>query len=90
MSIDEILLETEEKMLKTEEHVLHEFGGVRTGKASPSLVENIHVEAYGSNMRLRELATISVPEPLFAKVLANIFELQCDHRASLRLISFSM
>ena len=63
MSIDEILLETEEQMLKTEEHVLHEFGGVRTGKASPSLVENIHVEAYGSNMRLRELATISVPEP---------------------------
>jgi ribosome recycling factor len=62
MSIDDVLLETEEKMLKTEEHVVHEFGGVRTGKASPSLLENIQVEAYGSNMRLRELATISVPE----------------------------
>jgi len=63
MSIDEILLETEEKMLKTEDHVVHEFGGVRTGKASPSLIENVQVEAYGSNMRLKELATISVPEP---------------------------
>lgn len=63
MSIDEILLETEEKMLKTEDHVVHEFSGVRTGKASPSLIENVQVEAYGSNMRLKELATISVPEP---------------------------
>lgn len=63
MSIDEILLDAEEKMLKTEEHVVHEFGGVRTGKASPSLLENIMIEAYGSHMRLKELATISVPEP---------------------------
>lgn len=63
MSIDEILLEAEEKMLKTEDHVVHEFSGVRTGKASPSLIENVQVEAYGSNMRLKELATISVPEP---------------------------
>lgn len=63
MSIDDILLETEEKMLKTEEHVVHEFSGVRTGKASPSLIENVQVEAYGSTMRLKELATISVPEP---------------------------
>lgn len=63
MTIDDVLLETEEKMLKTEEHVVHEFSGVRTGKASPSLVENVHVEAYGSMMRLRELASISTPEP---------------------------
>ena len=62
MTIDEILFETEEKMLKTEEHVIHEFHGVRTGKASPSLIENVMVEAYGSNMRLKELATISAPE----------------------------
>ncbi len=62
MSIDEILLETEEKMLKTEEHLVSHFAGVRTGKASPSLIENIHVEAYGSHMRLKELATISAPE----------------------------
>src|SRR5437016_3684040 len=62
MAIDEILLDTEEKMLKTEEHVVHQFSGVRTGKASPSLIENVMVEAYGSSMRLKELATISAPE----------------------------
>ena len=62
MAIDDILLEAEEKMLKTEEVVQHEFAGVRTGKASPGLVENILVEAYGSHMRIRELAGITTPE----------------------------
>ncbi len=63
MALDDILLEAEEKMIKTEEVVQHEFSGVRTGKASPSLVENILVEVYGSNMRIRELAGITTPEP---------------------------
>ena len=63
MTVDDILLEAEEKMTKTEEVVLHEFAGVRTGKASPSLVENIMVDAYGSQMRIRELAGITTPEP---------------------------
>ncbi len=49
-------------MIKTEEVVQHEFSGVRTGKASPSLVENILVEVYGSQMRIRELAGITAPE----------------------------
>lgn len=62
MSTDEILLETEEKMLKTEEHLVQQFAGVRTGKASPALIENVQVEAYGSHMRLKELATITAPE----------------------------
>ena len=44
-----------EKMQKSEEVVLNEFSGVRTGKASPALVENINIEAYeGSSMRLKE------------------------------------
>ncbi|MEO8425788.1 MAG: ribosome recycling factor [Verrucomicrobiota bacterium] len=63
MTVDDILLEAEEKMTKTEEVVLHEFAGVRTGKASASLVENIMVDAYGSQMRIRELAGITTPEP---------------------------
>src|ERR1044071_9733284 len=63
MPVDEILLEAEEKMMKTEEVVVHEFAGVRTGKASPALVENILVEVYGSQMRIRELAGITTPEP---------------------------
>jgi ribosome recycling factor len=63
MPVDDILLEAEEKMIKTEEVVEHEFAGVRTGKASPALVENILVEVYGSQMRIRELAGITTPEP---------------------------
>jgi len=63
MALDDILLEAEEKMMKTEEVVQHEFAGVRTGKASAALVENILVEAYGSHMRIRELAGITTPEP---------------------------
>jgi ribosome recycling factor len=63
MTIDDILLETEEKMMKTEQVVVHEFAGVRTGKASPGLVENVMVEAYGAHMRIRELAGITAPEP---------------------------
>ena len=63
MSPDEILLEAEEKMIKTEQVVAHDFAGVRTGKASPSFVENIQVEVYGAMMRLREVASITTPEP---------------------------
>lgn len=63
MSTDEILLEAEEKMIKTEQVVANDFAGVRTGKASPSLVENVMVEVYGSQMRVRELAGITTPEP---------------------------
>jgi len=63
MALDDILLETEEKMIKTEEVVQREFAGVRTGKASPALVENITAEVYGSQMRIRELAGITAPEP---------------------------
>jgi ribosome recycling factor len=63
MTIDDILLEAEEKMTKTEHFLVNEFAGVRTGKASPGLVENLTVEAYGSQMRLRELAGITTPEP---------------------------
>jgi len=62
MALDDILLEAEEKMIKTEQVVLNEFAGVRTGKASPSLIENVIVEVYGSQMRIRELAGITTPE----------------------------
>ncbi len=63
MTLDDVLLETEEKMSKTVEFVTKEFASVRTGKASPALVENITVEAYpGTMMRMRELAGITTPE----------------------------
>ena len=62
MPIDQVLLEAEDKMAKSEAAMLHEFEGVRTGKANPALVENIMVEAYGSSMRLRDMAGITAPE----------------------------
>src|SRR5476651_2125902 len=63
MTPDEILFETEAAMEKAFDYMTHEFDSVRTGKASPALVENIDVEAYGSNMKLKQLALITTPEP---------------------------
>ena len=63
MTLQDALDTMEEKMMKTLEFVHEEFAKVRTGKASTSLVENIQVEAYGTHMRLRELAGIATPEP---------------------------
>lgn len=63
MPADEILFEAEEKMEKTLHKVQEEFSAVRTGKASPALVEHIRVNAYGTSMTLREMAGITCPEP---------------------------
>ena len=56
------VLELEEKAV---EHTTSEFTSIRTGKASPALVENldVHVASYGSNMKLKGLAVITSPEP---------------------------
>jgi ribosome recycling factor len=62
MSRDDILLEAEMSMEKSVDYLVHEFAAVRTGKASPSLVENIDVHAYGSSMKLKQLALITTPE----------------------------
>jgi ribosome recycling factor len=61
--MDEILFSAEEGMEKALDFMKHEFAGVRTGKASPALVEGIDVDAYGSAMKLKQLALISTPEP---------------------------
>ena len=63
MTSDEILLETEEAMEKSVDYMNHEFASLRTGKASPALVDNIDVNAYGASMKLKQLALISTPEP---------------------------
>ena len=62
MAMDEILLETEEKMENGVTYLRQEFRGIRTGRASAGLVEHIKVEYYGSPTDLRQLATISTPE----------------------------
>ena len=61
--MDELLLNAEEGMEKAFDFMKHEFSTVRTGKASPSLVDGIDVDAYGSVMKLKQLALISTPEP---------------------------
>jgi ribosome recycling factor len=62
MPADDILLDCEEHMEKAVEHLRHELRGIRTGRASPALVENIKVDYYGSPTDLRAIAAISVPE----------------------------
>ena len=63
VEITELMDFVEEHMMKTEDSLKNNFAAIRTGKASPSLVENITVDYYGSATRLRDLAGISTPEP---------------------------
>ena len=62
MPIDDILMDAEIHMEKAVEHVQHELRGIRTGRATPALVEHFKVEYYGSLTDLRSIASISVPE----------------------------
>jgi len=55
--------EIEEKMKKSVDAAVREFQEIRTGRANTSLVEGIMVEYYGTNTPLKQLASISVPEP---------------------------
>ena len=61
--IDLVMEETTEKMEKAVTGIRHELAGIRTGKASPGLLEGIQVDAYESKMPLNQLSTISSPEP---------------------------
>jgi ribosome recycling factor len=65
MPAREIVSRCKGQMRKAQEYLSEELKGVRTGRASPGLVEHVKVDvsAYGSSMDLRELATISTPEP---------------------------
>lgn len=64
MGLDEILFEAESNMEKAVDHLKQEFRGVRTGRATPALVDTlrIEVESYGSTMQLKELAGIGVTD----------------------------
>jgi ribosome recycling factor len=59
---DDILADAMEKMAKATSHVQDEFAGVRTGRATPALVEKLRVDYYGSEVPLQQLAGFSVPE----------------------------
>ncbi len=60
--IEDTLLETMDKMEKAVEHTRSQFATVRTGRATPSLVDRLTVEYYGAPVPLQQLASISVPE----------------------------
>jgi ribosome recycling factor len=60
---DEILFEAEEKMEGAVTHLAHTFRGIRTGRASPGLVEGIRVDYYGAPTPLPHMASVSIPEP---------------------------
>ena len=62
MPADDILMDAEEHMEKAIDHLKHEMRGVRTGRASPAMVENIRADYYGTMTELRGMASISVPE----------------------------
>jgi ribosome recycling factor len=61
--VEEIFEETEAHMRKTIEMVEEELAAVRTGKASPALLDNIKVQYYGSAVPLKQVANIAIPEP---------------------------
>ena len=62
-SIQQILKDARATMDKDLAHVKHEFGSVRSGKASPSMLDTVKVDMYGQSMQLNQVATINAPEP---------------------------
>ena len=56
------LTDTQAKMKKSVDHTLHEFSSIHTGKATPTMVENVMIEAYGSMTPLKQNAAITTPD----------------------------
>lgn len=63
MTLQEVYKDAEERMKKSVEHVHHELMRIRTGRASPELLDIVKVEYYGSTVPLNQVATITAPEP---------------------------
>jgi ribosome recycling factor len=81
--IDELLADGRERMAKSVESIRHEFGSVRTGRASPALLDRIQVDYYGAVTPLRQLATISAPE-------ARMLTIQPYDKSSIKAIERSI
>ncbi len=77
--IDELLKDARERMGKSVDAVRHEFGSVRTGRASPALLDRITVDYYGAPTPLKQLATISAPE-------ARLLTIQPYDKSSIKAI----
>src|SRR6478672_9748437 len=64
--------EVGKRMKAALDHLQHEFAGVRTGRASVTMLDGVHVEAYGTKMPLNQVAGLSIPEP--ALIVAQPFD----------------
>ncbi len=63
MDIDELYLDLEDRMDKTLENVRQEFAKIRTGRASPALLDAVKVDYYGSMVPIKQAANVGAPEP---------------------------
>src|SRR5437588_13059522 len=77
--IAELLEDARERMAKSVESIRHEFGPVRTGRASPGLLDRISVDYYGASTPLKQLATITAPE-------ARLLTIQPYDKSSIKAI----
>ena len=68
MNPNEVLNQLKTKLKAVREHYDEEIKKLRTGRAHPSMVENIMAEAYGTPMPLLQLATITTPEPQLIQI----------------------
>src|SRR5580704_19417842 len=75
MTADEILMDTEERMEKAVNVFRDELRGLRTGRATPALVDSLRVEYYGSPTPLKQLAQINTPDP--QSILIRPFDQGC-------------
>ncbi|HEU4701860.1 MAG TPA: ribosome recycling factor [Conexibacter sp.] len=81
--IEELLQDARERMSKSVESTRHEFGSVRTGRATPALLDRIMVDYYGAQTPLRQLATIGAPE-------ARLLSIQPYDKSSIKAIERSI
>lgn len=63
MNVQEILQDAEHRMKSAIDAMTHDFASYRTGRASPAVLERVHVEYYGVETPINQIATVSVPEP---------------------------
>ncbi|QDU53925.1 ribosome recycling factor [Aeoliella mucimassa] len=63
MNVDEITMDAEERMEKAVTKMRSDLNGIRTGRATPGLVDSLRIEAYGSPTPLKQIASVSAPEP---------------------------
>lgn len=63
MSVEEVLFDAEERMEKALAKLKQDLTGIRTGRANPGMVDSLRVEAYGSPVPIKQIASVSAPEP---------------------------